>query len=78
MLLLTHKVFINIRKNASIYIYIYVYIYIHFFFFSFFFLQGTPGLRGFPGQTGARGLAVSRYASPCFHLHIVFTTGYSL
>ena len=72
MLLLTHKVFINIRKNASIYIYI------HFFFSFFFFLQGTPGLRGFPGQTGARGLAVSRYASPCFHLHIVFTTGYSL
>ena len=72
MLLLTHKVFINIRKKL-----IYIYIYIFFFYF-FFFLQGTPGLRGFPGQTGARGLAVSRYASPCFHLHIVFTTGYSL
>ena len=72
MLLLTHKVFINIRKKC-IYIYIYV-----FFFLTFFFLQGTPGLRGFPGQTGARGLAVSRYISPCFHLHIVFTTGYSL
>ena len=72
MLLLTHKVFINIRKKL-------IYIYIYFFFFLlFFFLQGTPGLRGFPGQTGARGLAVSRYASPCFHLHIVFTTGYSL
>lgn len=73
MLLLTHKVFINIRKNASIYTYIYIH-----FFFLIFFLQGTPGLRGFPGQTGARGLAVSRYVSPCFHLHIVFTTGYSL
>ena len=78
MLLLTHKVFINIRKNASIYTYIYIYIYIYTFLFFNFFLQGTPGLRGFPGQTGARGLAVSRYVSPCFHLHIVFTTEYSL
>ena len=43
MLLLTHKVFINIRKNASIYtyIYIYIYIYIHFFFLIFFFTGNT-------------------------------------